>query len=138
MNRYLKDFLHRGLICGGFGPIIVGIVYLVLENTISGFSLGGRQVFLAIISTYLLAFLHAGASVFNIIEEWGIAKSVAWHFAVLYIAYSICYIVNDWIPRSIGGFAIFTGIFAAIYVIVWAIVLIAIKSASKEFNKKLK
>jgi hypothetical protein len=131
-------FLHRGLIFGGFGPVVIGIVYLILQNTVEGFSLGGDEVFLAIISTYLLAFLHAGASVFNIIEEWGLAKSFACHFAVLYIAYSICYLVNDWIPRSVGGFAFFTGIFVGFYILVWVTVMICIKATSKDLNKKLK
>lgn len=138
MNKYLKMFLHRGLIFGGFGPVVIGIIYLILHNTLTDFSLGGDEVFLAIISTYLLAFVHAGASIFTGIEEWGLARSFACHFALLYAAYSICYLVNDWIPRSLIGFSIFTGIFAAFYLLVWAVVLISVKAASKEFNKKLK
>ena len=138
MNKYLKMFLHRGLIFGGFGPVVIGIIYLILHNTMTDFSLGGDEVFLAIVSTYLLAFVHAGASIFTGIEEWGLARSFACHFALLYAAYSICYLVNDWIPRSLIGFSIFTGIFAAVYLIVWAVVLISVKAASKEFNKKLK
>ena len=130
--------MHRGLIFGGFGPVVIGIVYFILEKTIPNFSLGGSEVLLAIVSTYLLAFVHAGASVFTGIEEWGLAKSFACHFAVLYAAYSVCYIANDWIPRSIIGFSVFTGIFAAFYLLVWAIVVICVKIASKEFNKRLK
>lgn len=138
MNKYLKMFLHRGLIFGGFGPVVIGIIYLILQNTVANFSLGGNEVFRAIISTYLLAFVHAGASVFNGIEEWGLAKSFGCHFAVLYAAYSVCYIINDWVPRSLTGFGIFTGVFVGFYLIVWAIVVISIKAASKEFNKSLK
>jgi hypothetical protein len=71
MNKgYFKAFLHRGLIFGGFGPIIVGIVFFVLSLTLEDFSLSGQEVFFAIISTYLLAFLQAGASIFNQIESW--------------------------------------------------------------------
>jgi len=138
MNKYLKMFLHRGLVFGGFGPVVMGIIYLILQNTLEGFSLGGDEVFLAIISTYLLAFVHAGASVFNVIEEWGLAKSFACHFAVLYAAYSVCYLVNDWIPRSACGFGIFTGVFVVFYLLVWAVVMISVKIASKEFNQRLK
>ena len=138
MNKYLKMFLHRGLIFGGFGPVVIGIIYLILQNTVANFSLGGNEVFRAIISTYLLAFVHAGASVFNGIEEWGLAKSFGCHFAVLYAVYSVCYIINDWVPRSLTGFGIFTGVFVGFYLIVWAIVVISIKAASKEFNKSLK
>jgi hypothetical protein len=93
---------------------------------------------MAIISTYLLAFVHAGASVFTGIEEWGLAKSFACHFAVLYAAYSICYLANDWVPRSVGGFVFFTGVFVVFYLLVWAIVLISVKAASKKLNKNLK
>ena len=31
MNKYLKEFFHRGLIFGGFGPIILGIVFAILK-----------------------------------------------------------------------------------------------------------
>ena len=31
MNCYVKEFLKRGLMFGGFGPIVAGIVYLILE-----------------------------------------------------------------------------------------------------------
>ena len=137
MNKYLKIFLHRGLIFGGFGPIVVGIVYFILGQTLEGFSLGGDEVCIGIVSTYLLAFVHAGASVFNSSEHWGIARSLGCHFGVLYVAYAVCYLVNDWIPRSNAGFAVFTAVFAVFYLLVWAIVFISVKAASKNFNKKL-
>lgn len=68
MNSYAKEFLHRGLVFGGFGPIVVGIVYAILQGTVTAFTLSGAEVCLAIISTYLLAFMQAGATVFNQIE----------------------------------------------------------------------
>ena len=138
MNRYVKSFLQRGLAFGGFGPVVMGIVYLVLENTLENFSLGGGEVCLAIVSTYLLAFVHAGASVFNGIEEWGLAKSIGFHFGALYLAYSVCYLINSWIPCTLAGFAGFTAVFVAVYVAVWITVVICIKAASRDFNKRLK
>ena len=60
MNKYLKEFLHRGLLFGGFGPIILGIIYAVLESTLKDFALSGIQVLIAIISIYILAFLSRG------------------------------------------------------------------------------
>ena len=137
MNKYLKSFLHRGLVFGGFGPIVVGIVYLICNFSIENFTLAGAECALAIISTYILAFLHAGASVFNQIESWSFAKSLFCHFGVLYIAYSLCYLMNSWIPFDFKVFLIFTGIFVAVYFIVTAIVVISIKCASKKYNKQL-
>jgi hypothetical protein len=138
MNKYLKIFLHRGLVFGGFGPIVVGIVYLILQNTLEDFSLSGGEVCTAIISTYLLAFVHAGASVFNGIEEWGLARSLGSHFAALYIAYSICYLINSWIPFDLNVFLIYTAVFAIGYFAVWFTVVMVIKISTRKLNEKLK
>ena len=137
MNGYLKKFLHRGLIFGGFGPIICGIVFLVISKTSESFSLSGSEVFLAIISTYILAFVHAGASIFNQIEEWPLAKSLLCHFSSLYAAYVICYISNSWIPFDPKVILIFTAIFVVLYFIIWITVYCCVKSASKKLNSKL-
>lgn len=138
MNKYLKEFLHRGLMFGGFGPIVCGIVFLILSKTLDDFSLGGTEVFLAIISTYVIAFVQAGVSVFNQIEEWSVMKSLFFHFTSLYIVYTLCYILNSWIPFEWGVIAIFTAIFIVVYFIVWTVVYFFVKAASKKMNAKLK
>lgn len=137
MNRYLKEFLKRGMAFGGFGPIIAGIVYVILDHTISDFSLTGTEACLAIVSTYLLAFVQAGASVFNQIEEWPIAKSLLCHFASIYLAYTLCYVANTWIPFEPMVLVIFTAVFAVTYFIIWGIVYFVIRSTSKKMNQKL-
>lgn len=138
MNKYLKSFLHRGLIFAGFGPIIAGIVFAILGATLKDFHLEGWQILLAIASTYLLAFVQAGSSVFNQIEHWPLPKSIAFHFLSIYLAYSITYIVNAWIPFKLSVLLIFTAIFAVIYLIIWLSVYIAVKITEKRFNKSLK
>lgn len=137
MNKYFRSFLHRGLIFGGFGPVVAGIVYLILGATIDNFSLSGAECFIAIISTYLLAFVHAGASVFNQIEAWPFAKSLLFHFGSLYAAYSLCYLVNAWIPFDLKAFIFFTLIFIVVYFIITTIVVASIKYSSKKYNEKL-
>lgn len=137
MNKYLKSFLHRGFIFGGFGPIVAGIVYAILSKTVEGFYLEGTEVLLAILSTYLLAFLQAGATVFNQIEDWSLPKSLLCHFSTLYIAYSVCYISNSWIPFVPEVLLIFSLIFVAVYFIIWIIVYLSVKATSKKINSKL-
>lgn len=137
MNKYLKSFLHRGLVFGSFGPIICGVVFLIISKTVEAFSLSGSEVFLAIVSTYLLAFVQAGASVFNQIEEWPLAKSLLCHFLTLYSAYVICYISNAWIPFDPKVIFVFTAIFVVLYFIIWITVYCCVKSASKKLNSKL-
>ena len=93
---------------------------------------------IAIISIYLLAFLQAGASVFNQIESFSVMKSTFCHFSVLYVAYTLCYVVNDWILFNINVLLIFTGIFAVVYLTVWVTVVAILKLTSKKLNAKLK
>ena len=137
MNKTLKNFLHRGLMFSGFGPIVLGIIYAVLQKTVEDFSLNGMQILIAIISVYLLAFVQAGASVFNQIEGWSIPKSMFCHFSLLYAAYVICYLINNWIPFNIEVILIFTAIFAAIYLIIWISVFISLKLVSRRLNAKI-
>lgn len=137
MNKYLKAFLHRGLMFGGFGPIILGIIYAILQNTVENFTLNGTELLVAIISIYLLAFIQAGASVFNQIESFSIPKALFCHLSLLYLAYITCYLVNNWIPFSTDVILIFTAIFLVVYFAVWLTVYISVKIASKKLNAKL-
>ncbi len=123
---------------GGFGPIVAGIVYFSLSYTVDGFSLGGMEVFVAILSTYLLAFVHAGVSVFNQIEEWSTAKSLLCHLSSLYLAYVLCYLINSWIPFDFKVLLIFTLSFVLLYFVVWICVVIGIKLTENKLNSKLK
>lgn len=137
MNKYLKNFLLRGLVFSGLGPVIVGVIYLILENTVEDFSLSGGQVCLAIVSTYILAFVQAGASVFNQIEHWSLPRSLFCHFGIIYIAYVLCYVINYWIPFEPMVLLIFTLIFVTVYLTIWITVYLSAKAASKKLNASL-
>ena len=137
MNKYVRSFLHRGLMFGGFGPVIIGIVYLVLSYSIEDLNFSGNRVFTAILSTYLLAFVHAGASVFNQIEEWPLAKSLLCHLGALYVAYISCYLVNSWIAFNYKIILIFTAVFVIGYFAVWLTVVAIVKATERKLNKKL-
>ena len=70
-----RDFFLRGCMFGGLGPVVLGIVYVILHHTLEDLTLTGTQVFLGILSTYVLAFIHAGSGVFHRIESWSPGKS---------------------------------------------------------------
>ena len=137
MNRYVREFLHRGLIFAGFGPVILGIVYLILSFSIDDLSVNGTDIFIGIISTYIIAFVHAGASVFNQIEHWPIAKSMLFHFLTLYISYTFAYLINSWIEFDITVLMIYTAAFVVIYLMIWLIVVIATRATQKKLNSRL-
>ncbi len=137
MNKYLKDFLLRGLIFGGFGPIILGIILFIIEQSGVEVVLSVGQNLVAIFSIYILAFVQAGASVFNQIESWPIAKSTGLHFLTLYLVYVLCYTINNWIPFEWGVIGIFTAVFVAVYAVIWLTVYLIVKSTTKKLNKSL-
>ena len=137
-TRPVRDFFFRGLLFGGFGPVIAGIVYLILHFTLQDLTLTGLQVFTVIVSTYLLAFVHAGASVFNQIESWPLAKSTLCHFGLLYVAYVLCYVINSWIPFEPLVLGIFTAIFAVGYAVIWLAVYVSIRVTVKRLNRSLR
>ncbi|MBQ8212859.1 MAG: DUF3021 domain-containing protein [Clostridia bacterium] len=138
MKTYWKMFMHRGLIFGGFGPMVAGIVFCVLDATLEDFSIGGDQILLAIVSTYLLAFLQAGSSVFHQIEHWSPARSLLAHFLTLYTAYVGCYWVNSWIPFEPFVILIFTAVFAVSYFVICLTVFVTVKIIQKRINANLK
>ena len=136
MNKHLKVFLYRGLIFGGFGPIVLGIIFFIIDKSVD-LTLSGESVFIAIISTYLLAFIQAGASVFNQIEEWPLAKSALIHFMILFITYSAVYVLNSWIPFEPLMLLIFFFSFLIIYLIIWLTVYFSVKAHTKRLNLQL-
>lgn len=137
MSKYVKNFLLRGMMFSGLGPIVLGIVYVVLQHTIDEFSLNGTEVLIAIISTYLIAFVQAGASIFNQVEEWSVLKSITVHLSTLYVLYLLVYVINSWIPFDWKVVGIFSLIFIVSYFIIWIIVCTSIRITSNKLNKKI-
>ena len=136
-KNILKEFLTRGAVFGGLGPIIVGIVYLCISMNVADFSLSATEVFLAIISGYLLAFIQAGATVFNQIDNWSPGRSLLFHFTSIYLAYIVTYLMNRWIPFNIIFILIFTGAFVIAYFIVWITVYLCVKATQRKLNRSI-
>ncbi len=122
---------------GGFGPIILAVIYYILSKTVANFSLSGGEILVGIISVYLLAFVQAGASVFNQIEGWSLPKSLLCHFSTLFVAYSLCYVLNSWIPFEPMVLIMFALIFVVVYFIIWFTVYLIVKSTGKKLNARL-
>ena len=123
---------------GGFGPIVTGIVYLSLSLAGVSLALDGQDIFTAILSTYLIAFIQAGSSVFNQIESWSVARSLLFHLGSLYLVYVGAYIVNSWIPFEPLVLLIFTAVFIAVYLSIWFTVYFITRAASRRMNERLK
>jgi hypothetical protein len=138
MNKYVKEFLRRGLMFSGFGPIVFGIIVLCISYFDSVAVHSARNIFMGIVTTYTIAFVQAGVTVFNQIEHWSVPKSLLCHFGTLYVTYSLCYIFNSWIPFKAEVLVTFTVIFAVVFFAVWGIVYLCVRNTSKKINEKLR
>ena len=138
MNKYVKEFLRRGLMFSGFGPIVFGIIVLCISYFDNVTEHSARNILMGIVTTYAIAFVQAGATVFNQIEYWSVPKSMACHFSMLYAVYSIAYIVNSWIPFKIEVLAIFTAIFIGVYFAVWIVVYLCVRNTGRKINERLR
>ena len=132
-----RDFFLRGCMFGGLGPVVLGIVYVILHHTLEELTLTGTQVFLGILSTYVLAFIHAGSGVFHRIESWSPGKSCLCQLSLLYAAYVLCYALNDWLPFEPLAIGIFTAIFVGGYGLICLIVYLSVHAAAKKLNQSL-
>lgn len=137
MNRYVKEFLKRGLMFSGLGPVVCGIVYLILELSKVEIKLSGFDIFLAIITTYIIAFVQAGSSVFEQIESWSSIKSVFFHMTSIYVVYLVGYLINRWIPFDYIVIIIFSAVYVLTFLFIWLLVYFIAKKTSDKLNQKL-
>jgi hypothetical protein len=137
MNKNVKEYFKRGLIFGGFGPIIAAIIIACISIT-QKVNLAGWQILVAIISTYILAFVQAGSTVFNQIENWPPIKSALLQGGSIYVVYIATYLVNSWIPLKWEVILIFTAVFIAAFAIIWLLIYFITKKTTAKLNKALK
>ena len=133
MNKILKEFFIRGLLCMGFGPIVYSIILLILylcnvETTINILTL-----FKGIISTSIMAFIIAGATVIWQIEKIGIAYQILIHGLCLYLCYLMTYLLNDWLKKE--GIIIFSIVFILGYLIIWLIIYLIERKRTNNLNR---
>lgn len=136
-KQHVKAFLHRGLLFGGFGSVIVGIVYFAVGLATGNTATTTTNMFVATVSGYCLAFLAAGCSVFYQIESWGLAKASFLHGLSLYAVYLSCYLLNSWIAADLATVGIFSAIFILGYLVIWVTVLICVSATAKKLNRKI-
>lgn len=137
-NKYVKEYLIRGAIFGALGPLVFGIVIMILGFCQVNFKIEGWQVLLAIVTTYLLAFVQAGSSVFEQIEEWSSFKSAAIHLGSIYVAYLVTYLANSWIPLHWIAIVAFTGAIVVTFIIIWLVCYLVNRNYQKKLNYLIK
>lgn len=138
MKSFIYEFIRRGLTACGFGPVILGIVYLILQRTSDVHTLTVNQVCIGIFSVALLAFIAGGMNAVYQIERLPLMVSILIHGLVLYISYLVTYIVNNWLEWGMMPVLVFSGIFVIGYLIIWIIICSVTTRNTKQLNKMLK
>ena len=138
MKKFVLEFLRRGLIASGIGPIVLAIVYLILQQTAAVETLSVNQVCIGIFSITALAFIAGGMNAIYQIERLPLMVAILVHGGVLYISYLGTYLLNNWLDFGVLPIVVFSAIFVVGYIVIWAIIYSIIRRNTAKLNKMLK
>ena len=138
MKKITWEFIRRGLSVCGLGPLVLAVLYLVLQQQGSLQSLTVNEVCLGIFSLSALAFLAGGLNVLYQIERLPLMVAILIHGCGLYISYLITYLLNDWLEWGSAPILVFSGIFVVGYLAIWAVIYAVIKRNTEKINLVLK
>lgn len=138
MNKIVKEFLRRGIAACGLGPIVLAMLYLILQHNGAVESLSVNEVCVGIFSLSALAFIAGGMNVIYQIEQLPLMVAILIHGGVLYISYLGTYLLNDWLEWGTTPILVFTGIFVVGYLLIWAVIYSIIRKNTAKLNESLK
>ena len=138
MKKFVLEFLRRGFAACGMGPIILAILYLILQQTAAVDTLTVNQVCIGIFSITALAFIAGGMNAIYQIERLPLMVAILIHGSVLYISYLGTYLLNDWLVWGVMPIVVFSAIFVVGYVVIWAIIYSITKRSTEKLNEMLK
>ena len=138
MKKNILEFFRRGFVACGFGPIVLAVLYLILQHKAEIEVLTVNQVCLGIFSLSALAFIAGGMNVIYQIERLPLMVAILIHGGVLYISYLVTYLLNDWLEWGAIPILVFSGIFIFGYLMIWAIIYCIIRKRTERLNEILK
>ena len=138
MKKYIVDFLHRGLVACGFGPLVLAVFYLILQGQDVVQTLSVNEVCVGIVSLSALAFVAGGMNAVYQIERLPLMAAISVHGGVLYVSYLVTYLLNGWLEWGVTPVLVFTGIFVLGYLVIWAVIYSVIRNRTKQLNEMLK
>ena len=137
MKKYWKEFVIRGLVSCGFGPIILAIVYGILGATGVAETLTSAEVCKGILTIALMAFIAGGVTAVYQMEELPLFLAILIHGIALYLDYLMIYLVNGWIAEGVKPLLIFTGVFVVGYALTWAVIYAIIRKDAQKVSRQL-
>lgn len=138
MKRFVLEFLRRGAIASGIGPMVLAVLYMIMHQAAGVETLSVNQVCIGIISLTLLAFIAGGLNALYQIERLPLLVAILIHGSALYVGYLATYLVNDWLDLGVIPIVVFSAIFVVGYIVIWAIIYSIIKRNTARVNEILK
>ena len=138
MKKFILEFFRRGFIAAGIGPIVLAIVYLILQHSADVNTLTVHEVCSGIFSLTTLAFIAGGMNAIYQVERMPLMTAILIHGGILYIGYLGTYLLNDWLDFGVIPIMVFTAIFVVGYIVIWAIIYSVIKRNTAKLNEMLK
>ena len=111
MRKHMKEFCRRGLMACGFGPLVLVVLYLILQHEGIIEMLTVNEVCLGIVSLSALAFVAGGMNFIYQIERLPLMVAILIHGSVLYVSYLLTYLINGWLEWGVTPILVFSGIF---------------------------
>ena len=138
MKRYAMEFIRRGLAACGLGPLVLAVIYLILDRLGTAQSLDAAAVSTGIFSLTALAFVAGGMNVIYQLERLPLMAAVTIHGAVLYTGYLAVYLINGWLEQGSGPILVFSAIFVIGYLLIWAVIYAILRHRTRRLNQLLK
>ena len=138
MKQFLKEFLFRGCLAAGGGPLVLALIYGVLGATGTGRAITPAEVCIGILTVTLLAFLVAGMTAIYQLEQLPLISAVLIHGAGLYCAYIVTYLLNGWLQPTLTAVLVFSGIFIVCYGLIWLGIYAVSRRKIEKMNRKLR
>ncbi len=138
MRNIILEFFRRGASACGLGPLVLAVLYGILDRQGVLPPLTARAVCVGIVSLTGLAFVAGGMNVIYQLERLPLMGAVSIHGGVLYACYLATYLVNSWLEWGVMPILVFTGIFLAGYLVIWAVIYAFIKRNTRRINALLK
>ena len=137
MKSFILDFLRRGTFSCGIGPIVLAILYLILNLSGTLTTLTVAEICIGIFSLSALAFIAGGMNAIYQIERLPLVLAIFIHGLVLYLSYLLTYLINNWLDSGIIPLIVFTAIFIVGFLVIWAIIYLVVKRSTCKLNKML-
>ena len=135
MKKYVLEFVKRGLLAASGGPVILAMIYGILDVTNAVTAVAPGEVCLGIASITVMAFVAAGVTMIYSVESLPLPMAILIHAGVLYLDYLLVYLLNSWLPGNAIG--LFTVFFFAGFALVWLIIWLCIRAKTRRLNEKM-